>query len=224
MDLNALAARLSAALQPQRSRGDVQQRLAPRLLDGGALPRAPGTRQAAALLLVFARDDRPHVVLTLRASHLPHHADQVSLPGGRIEPGEAPEEAALREAHEEIGVSPDAVRIVGSLTPVHIPVSGFTLRVVVGVALEPPVFRPDPGEVAQVLEVPLGTLSDPACLKRSTWTRDGRALDVPYFDVLGHHVWGATAMALCEFLSLYGYDADPWQDADRRRSSADEEL
>jgi 8-oxo-dGTP pyrophosphatase MutT (NUDIX family) len=217
LTLGTLAARLAAALQSEGSRADVQQRLAPRLLGGAAIPRAPGTRQAAALLLIFARADRPHVVLTLRASHLPHHADQVSLPGGRVEPDETPEAAALREAYEEIGVSPEAVRIVGALTPVHIPVSGFTLHVVVGVAMEPPVFRPEPAEVAQVLEVPLDALTDPACLKRSTWTRDGRALDVPYFDVLGHHVWGATAMALCEFLSLYGYEADPWRGEDRRR-------
>jgi 8-oxo-dGTP pyrophosphatase MutT (NUDIX family) len=215
MSIDALAVRLAAQLAAGAPGALLQQRLAPRIVGGGPIPRAPGSRRAAALLLVFARGGRPHVVLTRRAPHLPHHADQVSLPGGRIEPDESPERAALREAHEEIGVPPAIVRVVGLLTPVHIPVSGFTLHVVVGVATEAPVFLPDPGEVAAVIEVPIDVLADPGILKRSTWTREGRELDVPYFDVQGHYVWGATAMALGEFLALVGHDVDPWNDGGR---------
>jgi 8-oxo-dGTP pyrophosphatase MutT (NUDIX family) len=210
MPLDLLVARLVDALRDPSPRGHVQQRLAPRLVGGAALPRPPGGRQAAALLLLFERDERPHIVLTLRASDLPHHADQVSLPGGRLEPGETPEAAALREAWEETGINPGEVRTLGRLTPVHIPVSGFTLEVVVGVATATPEFRIAPEEVAAVVPAPLDELMNPACLRRSTWTRDGRELDVPFFDIAGHHVWGATAMALCEFLSLVGYDANPW--------------
>jgi 8-oxo-dGTP pyrophosphatase MutT (NUDIX family) len=210
MSLETLSARLLTALEGASLRADVQQRLSPRLIGGAPIPRPAGARQAAALLLLFAKGDRPYVVLTLRASHLPHHADQVSLPGGRIEPGETPQTAALREAHEEIGVRPEDVRTLGTLTPVHIPVSGYTLHIVVGIAMGPLVFRPDPGEVAQVLEAPLDDLMNPSCLRRAIWTREGRELDVPYFEVAGHHVWGATAMALCELMALAGYDADPW--------------
>jgi 8-oxo-dGTP pyrophosphatase MutT (NUDIX family) len=215
LPLDSLVTRIEAALRAASDRAHVQQRLAPRVLGGEPIPRTPGSRQAAALALLFAKDHRPHIVLTLRASHLPHHADQVSLPGGRIEPGETIEAAALREAHEEIGLSPDVVRTIGVLTPVHIPVSGFTLNVVAGVAVAPLVFHPDPREVAAVLEAPLDELMNPACLRRSTLTREGRELDVPYFDVAGHHVWGATAMALCELLALAGYDADPWGEEGR---------
>jgi 8-oxo-dGTP pyrophosphatase MutT (NUDIX family) len=210
MPLETLIARLTSALGATSPAGAIQQRLSPRLRDGSTIPRAPGEAQAAALLLVFARGHVPHVVLTLRASHLAYHADQVSLPGGRMEPDETPEAAALREAHEEIGVSPSTVHIVGRLTPVFIPVSGFTLHVVVGITNEPPAFRLDPGEVAQVLEVPLDDLMNPERLKRGLWIREGRELDVPYFEVGELKVWGATAMALGEFLSLCGYDADPW--------------
>jgi 8-oxo-dGTP pyrophosphatase MutT (NUDIX family) len=210
MKLETLAARLAAALEQPSARQDVQQRLSPRILGGSPIPRTPGSREAAALLLLFLKGGEPHVVLTLRASHLPHHADQVSLPGGRLELGETYAAAALREAHEEIGLEPEGVRTLGTLTPVHIPVSGFTLHVVVAIADREPVFRPEPGEVAEVLETPLADLMSPGCLRRETWTRDGRDLDVPFFAVAGHRVWGATAMALCELLSLLGYDADPW--------------
>jgi 8-oxo-dGTP pyrophosphatase MutT (NUDIX family) len=210
MTLDTLVERLAEALGSALRPGEASQRLSPRLRDGSSIPRPPGLRQAAALLLLFVREDRPHVVLTLRASHLPYHADQVSLPGGRIEPDETPEAAALREAHEEIGVTPESVRIIGRLSAVFIPVSGFTLHVVVGMALAPPVFTPHAGEVARVLEVPLDDLMDPGCLKRDLWLREGRELDVPYFEIGDLKVWGATAMALGEFLSLCGYDADPW--------------
>jgi 8-oxo-dGTP pyrophosphatase MutT (NUDIX family) len=210
MTLQDLVDRLAPALQHPSARQDMQLRLSPRIVGGAPIPRAPGSREAAALLLLFMKDDEPCLVLTLRASHLPHHADQVSLPGGRIEPGETAAAAALREAHEEIGLDPAGVRTLGALTPVHIPVSAFTLHVVVGVAQHTPVLHPAPGEVAAVLEVPLADLMSPSCLRRETWTREGRDLDVPFFAVAGHRVWGATAMALCELLSLLGYEADPW--------------
>lgn len=219
MTLDTLIARLEASFGSGTSElpsfglgrwPEAARRLSPRWRDGTVIPRRAGAREAAALLLLFSRADRPHLVLTLRASHLSHHADQVSLPGGRIEPDESPEQAALREAQEEIGVSPDIVRPLGRLSPVHIPVSGFTLHVVVGVATDAPIFEPDPREVARVLEVPLSELTDPQRLKRGAWVREGRELDVPYFEVGNLQVWGATAMALGELLARCGYDADPW--------------
>src|SRR4029453_13836895 len=82
-------------------------------------------RHAAGLILLFPVGSRPHLVLTLRAGTLGRHGGQVSLPGGVMEPGETIEQAALREAHEEIALPLDAVRVIGALTPLDIPVSGF---------------------------------------------------------------------------------------------------
>lgn len=161
------------------------------------------SRVAAALLLVFPVDGVPHVVLTVRSSRLPSHAGQVSLPGGALEPGETLESAALREAQEEVGLDPGGVRVLGRLTPLHIPVSGFMLNVVVAVTDHRPVLRPADSEVEQILEVPIGTLDlSRVRHKRDRRAREGIEVDIPYLDVHGTMLWGATAMVLSEFLSL----------------------
>ena len=90
-------------------------------------------RHAAGLLLVFPIERHAHVVLTLRSDRV-RHGGQVSMPGGVVEPGETFEQTALREAHEEVGLAPEGVEIVGPLTPIDIPVSGFRLHPIVGAA------------------------------------------------------------------------------------------
>jgi 8-oxo-dGTP pyrophosphatase MutT (NUDIX family) len=206
--LPALVARLVAAFTAAAHEPlpgtRVHARMSPRLLDG-SLPRpAARERPAAVLVLLFPHEDAPHVVLTVRGAGLPHHADQISLPGGRPAAGETPEGTAVREAFEEIGVDPAAVEILGRLTPVHIPVSGFTVQAIVGVADPRPAFVPAPGEVAEVLEVPLAVLGDPANLRTARRARGGVEIDAPYFAVGDHQVWGATAMILGELLALAG--------------------
>jgi hypothetical protein len=94
------------------------------------------------------------------------------------------------------------VRVLGRLTPLHIPVSGFVLNTVVGVADARPAFRLADTEVDQILEPSLGDLSDPAAVRRFPRLRDGLFQDVPYYAVAGMQVWGATAMVLAEFLEI----------------------
>jgi 8-oxo-dGTP pyrophosphatase MutT (NUDIX family) len=203
-----LAGRLAAALGGPLPGARIHDRLSPRLLDGTLPVRAAEERPAAVLLLLFERDGAPHVVLTVRGAGLPHHADQISLPGGRPAPGESPEETALREAFEEIGIDPATLRVAGRLTPVHIPVSGFTIEPVVAVADGVPAFVPAAGEVAAVLEVPLAALADPATLRLGRRARGGVEIDAPYFAIGDHQVWGATAMLLGELLAILGWDPD----------------
>ena len=160
------------------------------------------SRVAAALLLLYPRDRDLAVPLTVRASGLARHAGQVSLPGGAMDPGETLGETALREASEEIGVDPASVRILGELTPVHVIVSGFTLHPIVGVTDRRPAFVAAPGEVDEILEVSLDDLRDASRIGRGTRVREGVAVEYPYFDLLGHQVWGATAMVLGEFICL----------------------
>ncbi len=164
-----------------------------------------GLRDAAGLVLVYPRDGELYVPLTLRGSALRHHTGQVSLPGGRVDAGESIEEAALREAEEEVGLAAGAVELLGRLTPLHVPVSGHLLHPVVGLAIERPAFHVAEAEVERLIEVPLAHLRRP---DQVGWEQRRRErpptvlMDVPYFDLDGARVWGATAMILAEFLAV----------------------
>ncbi|HWF86654.1 MAG TPA: CoA pyrophosphatase, partial [Vicinamibacterales bacterium] len=128
-----------------------------------------------------------------------------SLPGGGVEPGETYEQAARRETHEEIALPVDAAHVLGALTPIDIPISGFRLHPIVAAVEAPPTLRPSDAEVAQILAVDVDELRDPANFLTHDRVRDGRPLAVPGFHVHGYEIWGATAMILAEFLVLLGW-------------------
>jgi len=200
---------------------DAQRRMAPRPRPGWYPGRTPpeGARDGAGLILLYPHRHHLHVVLTVRKRDLAQHAGQVSLPGGAVEPPEDPIAAALREAHEEVGVDPGAVTVLGRLTPLHIPASGFVLHAVVGHAAARPDLRADAREVERILEVPLDELRDPARVLVEQRRLVGRLREVPYFDVDGEKVWGATAMILAELLWLLGTPPDPFGQAEEDSGS-----
>jgi len=179
--------------------------LAPRPRHGwtaGVVPE--GCRRGAVLLLVYPIREEACVLLTVRDVRLPTHPGQVSLPGGAIEDGETVERAALRESEEEVGVLPSVVRVVGTLTPLHVPVSRFVLHPVVGVADQRPALRPRSREVRRILEPRIVDLNGPIAIEVEQRERGGPIHEVPYLRVSGEKVWGATAMILAEFLALVG--------------------
>ena len=208
--LRALETELRSRLLEPLPGPEAQRRFAPhpalKPWDPAAQP--PAARHAAALLLLYPGSGGPSVVLTKRHAGLPHHGGQVSLPGGALHGDETPVDAALREAHEEIGLNPDEARVVGALSTVWVIVSEFIVHPIIAIADARPAFSPSPREVESLIETPLVMLRDPARLRSERRVRlpSGSAVEVdvsvPYFDVQGHQIWGATAMILGEFLVL----------------------
>jgi len=199
--------RLREALSKPLPGVDAQMRMAPSpRLGWDPLKFPEGASNGAALLLVYPHDETLHVALTVRGSGLRNHTGQVSLPGGRVDEGETFEAAALREASEEIGIDPNTIELLGRLTPIHIPVSGFVLHPIVGFTPMRPAFQRAEWEVARIIEAPVSLLADPAVAKREIRTRvvagQSGDVDVPYFDIDGEKVWGATAMVLAEFCAI----------------------
>jgi len=175
-------------------------------LSPATAPAAAGVLTPAAVLVGLV--ERPRglsVILTRRSDALRRHTGQIALPGGRCEPGETPWGAALREAHEEIGLDPTLVDVVGLSTPYRtgtgfhvIPVVGF-----VGQGYEP---TPNPDEVAEVFETPFGFLMDPMSYKqREMKTADGVTRRFYAATWEDRTIWGATAgMLRALYDRLYG--------------------
>ena len=203
-DVRALADALREQLSRPLPGRDAQLRMSPQPrvwpADDAVL------RPAAALAVIYPHDGKWHIPLTVRSAGLRHHTSQVSLPGGRLDhPGESVEEAALREAYEEIGVHRAAVEILGRLSPLPIAVSGHLLHPVVGIMASRPEFTIAADEVERVIEVPIAWLLRPDAI---AWEERVRSLpphavmSVPYFEMEGARVWGATAMVLAELIAV----------------------
>jgi 8-oxo-dGTP pyrophosphatase MutT (NUDIX family) len=154
--------------------------------------------QAAVLVPIIARPE-PMVLFTQRTAHLSRHAGQVSFPGGRVEADDlSPVEAALRETHEETGITAEHVSVVGYMEGYETG-TGFAILPVVGVLTEGFALVPNPAEVAEIFEVPLAFLLDPKNRERQSREWQGRKREFYAFNHGGHYIWGATAAILVNF-------------------------
>lgn len=165
-------------------------------------PSLDATRPAGVLVPLVARAGALNVLLTRRTDHLHHHAGQISFPGGRKEESDATIEAtALREAAEEIGLDARLVTVLGVL-PQYVTLTRFAITPVVGLVTPPFDLKPDPFEVADIFEVPLAHLVDPAHHERHFREENGRRRGfyaIPYGE---RFIWGATAGILVNFAAL----------------------
>jgi 8-oxo-dGTP pyrophosphatase MutT (NUDIX family) len=158
----------------------------------------PEARKAAVLIALFGRDGETHVAFIRRASTLRAHGGEIAFPGGSFEVEDGSLVAtALREAHEEIGLAPERVEVLGLLQPVFTVVSNFLIVPVVAfLPTGPGRLSAQAGEVAEVLLLPLHALADPAIAHTEIWTRDGVARPVHFYDYGSLRIWGATGRIL----------------------------
>jgi 8-oxo-dGTP pyrophosphatase MutT (NUDIX family) len=152
-------------------------------------------RDAAVLVPIIWHEAAPSILLTLRSARLSAHAGQVAFPGGRLEPGETAQAAALREAAEEVGLDPRLPRIAGAL-PEHLTGTGFRVTPVVAFLDPPLTLTPDPGEVDAIFELPLAVVMDPTAPERRRTEWRGRMRDYWVWPHPEHLIWGATATML----------------------------
>jgi 8-oxo-dGTP pyrophosphatase MutT (NUDIX family) len=165
---------------------------------------APPPRAAGVLIPLYARDDQPHLLFTRRSPSLAAHSGEISFPGGSRDPDDPSlADTALREAHEELGIVPDRVQVLGQLAPVFTVVSNFLITPFVGwMGSESTPLAPNPAEVAEVIEAPLTALVDPAIFHVEQWTRYGVPHPVYFYDYGPYRIWGATARVLHQLLEL----------------------
>jgi 8-oxo-dGTP pyrophosphatase MutT (NUDIX family) len=164
-----------------------------------ALPPTKGS----VMILLFPVHQECCTLFIKRAKYNGVHSGQISFPGGMHETIDDSRVAtALRETEEEIGILRNSITVIGKLTSLHIPVSNVDVLPVVSLLKEKPECVPDPNEVEYVIEAKLSELLHPAAVKRETIRVGDHEFVAPYYDLRGHHIWGATAMMLSEFLEI----------------------
>ena len=159
----------------------------------GDLPELRAQADVAAAVLIAITDrPEPGVILTVRREHMRTHAGQIAFPGGRIDPGEDPVAAAIREAHEEVLVPPELVDVIGAIDPYRT-VTGYFVTPVLGVLPPDIALEPHEHEVADLFEAPLGYLLDPSNQRLRSALFQGRTRH--YYEIVWNdrRIWGATA-------------------------------
>ncbi len=195
----------------KRTRGDLpgleaQLRMAPDPVDGiRNIPLEPEgkSRNSSVLALIHPGENGDiRIVLTHRTETIVH-GGQLSFPGGASENNETPEETALREAEEEIGIKPSKVRIAGTLSDLYLYRSNNLITPVVGFQEHKPKMVINPIEVQEAFTVSLDSLLKGENLDKQPWTLNDKTYQVPYWDIHKVPLWGATAMMMSELLVLY---------------------
>ena len=164
----------------------------------------PEMMPAAVLVPVVFRGERPHLIFTLRTMTVAHHKGQISFPGGAAdESDEGPVETALREASEEIGLSPEFVRPLGCL-PAVATVSSFWVVPVVGLVIGSPPFSRNPDEVAEIFELPLSAFERPSCHTTQPFQHGSVTHMVHHYEIGARDIWGITGGIVHALLERLG--------------------
>jgi 8-oxo-dGTP pyrophosphatase MutT (NUDIX family) len=183
----------------------------PRLLEAspvGSDAPAGAVTLAAVLVPVLAAGEDPRLIFTKRSDSMSRHAGEISFPGGLAEPGEPLAATALREAQEELGLSPAEVELAGALPAVHTRVTGTLIVPFVGFLARDPTLTPNDAEIAEVLEYSLDALLEAGA--ELEWEWQGHRFPTFAYDMGAHVIWGATARILWSLIDLLEPDRRPW--------------
>jgi 8-oxo-dGTP pyrophosphatase MutT (NUDIX family) len=163
-------------------------------------PEGKNPKNAAVMMLFYPKNGTTHLVLIVRNSYEGVHSAQIAFPGGRYEiEDENFENTALRETHEEIGITPSKMKIIRPFTQLYIQPSNFMVYPFLGISNEELNFIPEVAEVADIIELPLSVfLDDKIVVSVNISTSYAKNISVPAFNINEHIVWGATAMMLNE--------------------------
>lgn len=187
--------------QPLRT-DDIVAAVAARSTPADLQPDFPDARPSAVLAVLADGPEGAEVLLTRRSMHLTSHKGEVSFPGGRLDPGESFVDAALREAHEEVGLVPGTVEVVGQLHPISTWVSRSWIVPIVARITEPIELHGATGEVDRVLWVPLHELTRPGTFREEWWHTALGERPIFFFELDDETVWGATARMLHQLLRV----------------------
>ena len=157
---------------------------------------------SAVLILLFPKRDSFNFILTLRSKKVETHKGQISLPGGVQEENESLAETALREANEEIGILPEIVEIIGKLSTIYVPYSGFKIYPYVGWTKSIPNLKASAEEVEKIIFASITELLNNDNQRKKPTVLRGIPVTMPYFNLNNEKVWGATSMILSEFKQL----------------------
>lgn len=198
---------LEHQLKVKKTPFDLFSKMAPRTPKKYTEP-SPDASPAAVLICLYLNENNPdyHIVLMKRnVVKGDKHSGQISLPGGRYEKSDLNYEAcALRETEEEIGIDRNKIQILGQLSDLYVYASNHIVYPFVGLLSERVTFIPDPREVHKIIETPMSVLTEPSTIKQTDITmKKGTLKNVPYYDIEGEIVWGATAIILSEFISCW---------------------
>lgn len=205
MKITELAHKLEKALKGSLPGTDVQWEMASsdRMISNFPREGKEDTRLAAVLIVLYPIKTRIHTLFIQRPVYKGVHSGQISFPGGKKEDSDNNlKDTALREACEETGICGSDINIIGSLTPLYIPVSNIEVTPVVAYAETRPAINSISEEVLSLIEAELSLFYKPQLIKEKTMMIRGEMLNIKYFDCRGHIIWGATAMMLYELLVI----------------------
>jgi 8-oxo-dGTP pyrophosphatase MutT (NUDIX family) len=207
-NFNIIVDRIRDNLTKELPGKSAQQKMSPSFRAGVGFPTSPNsrTRQSAVLISIYPDNGIAKTILIKRTVYKGAHSGQVSFPGGKMDSSDKSIiDTALREANEEVGIDQKSVEVLGSITPLFIPVSNLLVTPVIGVINEKPhSFYPNLHEVEYIIDAFLNDFKDPNKISEKTIKVAGFIpIIAPFYSINNEFVWGATAMIISEFTEIY---------------------